>query len=191
MKKLIVASSNKGKIREIQEMLGSEDNVVGCNDAGFTGDIEETGKTFYENALIKAMTVAKKLGVPVISDDSGLCVNALSGEPGRFSARYSPEGTDKSNRELLLSNMKNITDRSAEFVCTMVYYDPADGKTFTATGKTDGEILYAPQGENGFGYDPIFFSKDLNKSLGLATEEEKNSVSHRSRALKKLKEILV
>ncbi len=191
MKKLIVASSNKGKIREIQEILGSEYNVVGCNDAGFTGDIEETGKTFYENALIKAMTVAKKLGVPVISDDSGLCVNALSGEPGLFSARYSPEGTDKSNRELLLSNMKNITDRSAEFVCTMVYYDPADGKTFTATGKTDGEILYAPQGENGFGYDPIFFSKDLNKSLGLATEEEKNSVSHRSRALKKLKGFLV
>lgn len=191
MKKLIVASSNRGKIREIQDILGSEYNVIGCNDAGFTGDIEETGKTFYENALIKAMTVAKKLGVPVISDDSGLCVNALSGEPGLFSARYSPEGTDKSNRELLLSNMKNITDRSAEFVCTMVYYDPADGKTFTATGKTDGEILYASQGENGFGYDPIFFSKDLNKSLGLATEEEKNSVSHRSRALKKLKEILL
>ncbi len=191
MKKLIVASSNRGKIREIQDILGSEYNVIGCNDAGFTGDIEETGKTFYENALIKAMTVAQKLGVPVISDDSGLCVNALSGEPGLFSARYSPEGTDKSNRELLLSNMKNITDRSAEFVCTMVYYDPADGKTFTATGKTDGEILYASQGENGFGYDPIFFSKDLNKSLGLATEEEKNSVSHRSRALKKLKEILL
>lgn len=191
MKKLIVASSNRGKIREIQDILGSEYNVIGCNDAGFTGDIEETGKTFYENALIKAMTVAKKLGVPVISDDSGLCVNALSGEPGLFSARYSPEGTDKSNRELLLSNMKNITDRSAEFVCTMVYYDPADGKTFTATGKTDGEILYASQGENGFGYDSIFFSKDLNKSLGLATEEEKNSVSHRSRALKKLKEILL
>lgn len=191
MKKLIVASSNRGKIREIQDILGSEYNVIGCNDAGFTGDIEETGKTFYENALIKAMTVAQKLGVPVISDDSGLCVNALSGEPGLFSARYSPEGTDKSNRELLLSNMKNITDRSAEFVCTMVYYDPADGKTFTATGKTDGEILYASQGENGFGYDSIFFSKDLNKSLGLATEEEKNSVSHRSRALKKLKEILL
>lgn len=191
MKKLIVASSNRGKIREIQDILGSEYNVIGCNDAGFTGDIEETGKTFYENALIKAMTVAQKLGVPVISDDSGLCVNALSGEPGLFSARYSPEGTDKSNRELLLSNMKNITDRSAEFVCTMVYYDPTDGKTFTATGKTDGEILYASQGENGFGYDPIFFSKDLNKSLGLATEEEKNSVSHRSRALKKLKEILL
>ena len=184
MKKLIVASSNKGKIREIQEILGSEYNVVGCNDAGFTGDIEETGKTFYENALIKAMTVAKKLGVPVISDDSGLCVNALSGEPGLFSARYSPEGTDKSNRELLLSNMKNITDRSAEFVCTMVYYDPADGKTFTATGKTDGEILYAPQGENGFGYDPIFLPDGYDQTFGEMPQELKNRISHRAAAFK-------
>ena len=188
MKKIVLASSNKGKLKEIKHMF-TEYEVVSCKDMGFTGEIEENGKTFYENALIKAKTVSDALNLPALADDSGICVESLGGAPGIYSARYSPEGTDRSNYELLLKNLEGVKNRKAKFVCCMVYYKPG-GEIITATGETEGEVLYAPEGENGFGYDPVFYSNDLEKSLGVATEEEKNAISHRRRALEKLKELL-
>ncbi len=187
-KTLVLASGNAGKIREFAEMF-PEFTVKGYKEFGQNYEIEETGSTFYENALIKAKTVAETLGLPALADDSGLCVNALSGAPGIFSARYAGDGNDEHNIEKLLKNLEGEKDRSAKFVCALVLYYP-NGKIVSAEGKTEGEILFNKDGENGFGYDPIFYSKDLKKSFGKATEKEKNSVSHRARAIAKLKEKL-
>lgn len=187
-KTLVLASGNKGKIAEIGEML-PEFSVIGYKDAGLDFEIEETGATFYENALIKAKAVSEALGLPALADDSGLCVNALSGAPGIFSARYAGDGNDEHNIDKLLKELDGVKDRSAKFVCSLVLYYP-DGKIISAEGETNGEILFEREGKNGFGYDPIFYSADLKKSLGEASSKEKNSVSHRSRALKNLKEKL-
>ena len=187
-KTLVLASGNKGKIAEIGEML-PEFSVIGYKDAGLDFEIEETGATFYENALIKAKAVSEALGLPALADDSGLCVNALSGAPGIFSARFAGDGNDEHNIDKLLKELDGVKDRSAKFVCSLVLYYP-DGKTISAEGETNGEILFERAGKNGFGYDPIFYSADLKKSLGEASSKEKNSVSHRSRALKNLKEKL-
>ena len=184
-KKLVLASGNKHKIKEIAEML-PEFEVVGYKDLGFDFEIEENGKTFYDNALIKAKTVCEQLKLPCLADDSGICVDALDGAPGIYSARYAGDGVDEHNNELLLKNLENKEDRKAKFVCCMVYYN-TDGEIVTATGETHGEILFAPQGENGFGYDPIFYSYDLKKCMGVASAEEKNSVSHRFRAIEGIK----
>lgn len=187
-KTLVLASGNKGKIAEIGEML-PEFSVIGYKDAGLDFEIEETGATFYENALIKAKAVSEALGLPALADDSGLCVNALSGAPGIFSARFAGDGNDEHNIDKLLKELDGVKDRSAKFVCSLVLYYP-DGKIISAEGETNGEILFEREGKNGFGYDPIFYSADLKKSLGEASSKEKNSVSHRSRALKNLKEKL-
>lgn len=187
-KTLVLASGNKGKIAEIGEML-PEFSVIGYKDAGLDFEIEETGATFYENALIKAKAVSEALGLPALADDSGLCVNALGGAPGIFSARFAGDGNDEHNIDKLLKELDGVKDRSAKFVCSLVLYYP-DGKIISAEGETNGEILFERAGKNGFGYDPIFYSADLKKSLGEASSKEKNSVSHRSRALKNLKEKL-
>lgn len=187
-KTLVLASGNKGKIAEIGEML-PEFSVIGYKDAGLDFEIEETGATFYENALIKSKAVSEALGLPALADDSGLCVNALSGAPGIFSARFAGDGNDEHNIDKLLKELDGVKDRSAKFVCSLVLYYP-DGKIISAEGETNGEILFERAGKNGFGYDPIFYSADLKKSLGEASSKEKNSVSHRSRALKNLKEKL-
>ena len=187
-KTLVLASGNKGKIAEIGEML-PEFSVIGYKDAGLDFEIEETGATFYENALIKAKAVSEALGLPALADDSGLCVNALSGAPGIFSARFAGDGNDEHNIDKLLKELDGVKDRSAKFVCSLVLYYP-DGQIISAEGETNGEILFERAGQNGFGYDPIFYSADLKKSLGEASSKEKNSVSHRSRALKNLKEKL-
>ena len=187
-KTLVLASGNKGKIAEIGEML-PEFSVIGYKDAGLDFEIEETGATFYENALIKAKAVSEALGLPALADDSGLCVNALGGAPGIFSARFAGDGNDEHNIDKLLKELDGVKDRSAKFVCSLVLYYP-DGKIISAEGETNGEILFERTGKNGFGYDPIFYSEDLKKSLGEASSKEKNSVSHRSRALKNLKEKL-
>lgn len=184
-KKLVLASGNKHKIKEIAEML-PEFDVVGYKDLGFDFEIEENVKTFYDNALIKAKTVCEQLKLPCLADDSGICVDALGGAPGIYSARYAGDGVDEHNNELLLKNLENKENRKAKFVCCMVYYN-TDGEIVTATGETHGEILFAPQGENGFGYDPIFYSYDLKKCMGVASAEEKNSVSHRFRAIEGIK----
>ena len=187
-KRLVLASGNKGKIKEIGEML-PDFEVVGYKDLGFDFEIDETGKTFYENALIKAKAVTEASGLSSLADDSGLCVNALGGAPGIFSARYAGDGCDEHNIDKLLYEMKNVKDRSAKFVCSLVLYSP-DGEIISASGETFGKILTERAGKNGFGYDPVFFSEDLQKSLGEASFEEKNSVSHRARALYNLKERL-
>ncbi len=187
-KVIVAASGNAGKIREISEIL-NDYRVISCKELGFTDDIEETGKTFYDNALIKAETVAKALNMPALADDSGLCVTALSGAPGVYSARYSGTGTDEGNIDKLLKETENVSDRSAKFVSAVVVYYP-DGKIVSAQGETFGEILRARRGNGGFGYDPVFYSYDLKKSFGEASAEEKNSVSHRARALAELRKKL-
>ncbi len=187
-KVIVAASGNAGKIREISEIL-NDYRVISCKELGFTDDIEETGKTFYDNAFIKAETVAKALNMPALADDSGLCVTALSGAPGVYSARYSGTGTDEGNIDKLLKETENVSDRSAKFVSAVVVYYP-DGKIVSAQGETFGEILRARRGNGGFGYDPVFYSYDLKKSFGEASAEEKNSVSHRARALAELRKKL-
>jgi len=186
--RIVLASANAHKIREISQML-PEFNVVGYKDLGFNEEIIEDGKTFYENALIKAKTVSLALGLPALADDSGICVDALGGEPGIYSARYAGDGIDAHNNKLLLENMQGKTDRKAKFVCCMVFYKP-NGEIITALGETHGQIMQETQGENGFGYDPLFFSDDLQKCLGIATAEEKNTISHRFRAIEALKDKL-
>ena len=184
-KKIVVASGNKAKLVEIQSIL-PEFEIIGYKDAGLDFEIEENGTTFYENALIKAKAVSDALGVSALADDSGLMVDALNGEPGIYSARYAGDGIDEHNNQLLLKNMQGVSDRSAKFVCCMVYYSQ-DGEIITATGETKGKILEKEQGTNGFGYDPLFFSDDLQMSLGVASAEAKNTISHRFRALQALR----
>ena len=186
-KTLVVASGNAHKLREIAEIF-NDYQVISQKQAGFDADVEETGKTFIDNALIKARAASQALGKPVVADDSGLCVEALGGAPGVYSARYSGEhGNDKANRELLLKNMQDEENRRAYFVCAMALVFP-DGKELTVEGRTNGNILHKETGEGGFGYDSLFLSDDLKKSFGVATAEEKNGVSHRFRALQALRE---
>lgn len=184
-RKLVVATGNAHKLREIAEIF-TDFEVVSQKQMGFDEDVEETGSTFLENALIKARAAANALGCIALADDSGICVDALGGAPGIYSARYSGyHGDDKKNRDLLLENLKNERNRRAYFVSALALVYP-DGKELTAEGKTYGTILYEEEGACGFGYDCIFKNDDLQKSFGLATAEEKNSVSHRFRALQKL-----
>ncbi len=179
-KTIVAATGNAHKLKEIRAILSGW-NIVSQGEAGFHGEVEETGATFAENALIKAWAVCEATGLPALADDSGLCVNVLGGAPGIFSARYSGGG-DAENRKLLLKNLQGIEKREAYFASAVALVFP-DGKTFTAEGKTHGRILFEETGQNGFGYDSLFFSDDLNKSFGEAAEEEKNGVSHRGRAL--------
>ena len=184
---LVVATGNAHKLREIAQIF-PEYEVVSQKQAGFFDEVDETGVTFMENALIKARAACKALGLPVLADDSGLCVEALGGAPGIYSARYSgAHGDDKGNRTLLLKNMQGIADRRSYFACAVAVVSP-DGREWTAEGRTHGSILTEEQGEGGFGYDPIFFSDDLKKSFGIASAEEKNAVSHRYRALCAIRE---
>ena len=185
--KLVVATGNAHKLREIAQIF-PEYEVISQKQAGFFDEVDETGSTFMENALIKARAACKALGLPVLADDSGLCVQALGGAPGVYSARYGgAHGDDKGNRALLLKNMQGVADRRAYFACAVALVSP-DGREWTAEGRTEGEILTKEDGEGGFGYDPIFLSSDLQKSFGIATAEEKNAVSHRYRALCAIRE---
>lgn len=190
--KLVIASNNKGKIREIKAIVGGFfDEINSLKELGIDIEIEETGITFVDNALIKAETVAKMTNCCALADDSGLCVGALNGAPGVFSARYAGEGhDDDANNALLLKKLTGKTDRSAYFESAIALVYP-NGRTVVAQGKTYGKILDAPKGSNGFGYDPLFYSDDLGKSFGVASDEEKNQVSHRARALNELKQKLI
>lgn len=182
--RIAVATSNKGKLREIREIFTGVE-LVSMQELGFAGEIAENGKNFRANAKIKAETIAKMYNIPTLADDSGLCVNGLAGAPGIYSARFSGEG-EVENRKLLLKRMEHVFDRTAHFECAVCLCFP-DGRTIFGEGRTYGKILYEEIGTGGFGYDSLFFSNDLNKSFGLATEDEKNSVSHRFRALQDLK----
>ena len=169
--------------------------LVSLRDLGFEGDIVEDGATFEENALIKAKFVCEKYGMPAIADDSGLCVDALSGAPGIYSARYaSTDGhnaTDEENVEKLLGELKGLPaeKRTARFMCAMALVLP-DGRTTGVVGKCEGIITEKVHGNGGFGYDPVFFVEQFGKTFGETTEEEKNSVSHRCNAVKLMKKEL-
>ena len=164
--------------------------MISQKQAGFDLDVEETGSTFADNALIKVRAICKALNCIVIGDDSGLCVEALDGAPGVYSARYSGQhGNDKANRELLLKNMQNVENRKAYFACAVAMAFP-DGKEFVAEGRAQGQIMYEEKGDGGFGYDSLFFSEELKKSFAEATPSEKNAVSHRAKALAKLRMLI-
>lgn len=185
--KIILATKNNGKVREMAEILSPYGvEVISQKDAEIDVDVEETGTNFEENAEIKARAVAMLCDAPVLADDSGLCIDALGGRPGILSARYGGEHTSYAEKiKGILSEMEGIDDRSAYFECSMVLILP-DGRKFAAAGRVQGEILHEPKGTGGFGYDSIFYSSELQKSFGEATEEEKNNISHRGRALTEL-----
>ena len=188
--KVVLASKNKHKLVEISQITEKFDiQLVLESDLGVDIDVEETGSTFEENSFLKANAVMQATGLPALADDSGIAVDALNGEPGIYSARYGfDESLDDWGRlQLLLKNTENVPDgqRQAQFVCVITLVTP-DGQTIQARGEVHGELLRSPAGENGFGYDPIFYYPPYGKTLAQATPEEKNRVSHRAVALKVL-----
>lgn len=188
----VLASHNKHKAEEIKNILGKAFEIITQDEAGFTGEVIEDGKTFEENAVKKAETVMKATGLATIADDSGLCVAYLDGAPGIYTARFAGEGaTDEENINKLLSELKGVpeAERTAEFVCTIAFAAP-NKKTKTFTGKCSGRILFEKSGENGFGYDPVFYTPVFNKSLAEVSAEEKNSISHRFCALNAFKKYI-
>lgn len=193
MNEIIVATKNRGKARDfigMFEPLGL--TVKTLNDYEEIEDVEETGTTFEENAVIKAETVAKRLGRIVIADDSGLIVDALNGEPGIYSARYAGEQKDdEANIDKVLQKLKGVPDneRTARYYCALALAFP-DGRTTTVNGTCEGVILHERRGNNGFGYDPIFYMSEMDKTMAEITLEEKNQISHRAEAMRKLKDIL-
>ena len=188
--KLLIASNNKKKINELKDILKDSFEVISLREAGVESDPEENGDTFEENARIKAINGMKASGLPCIADDSGLAVDELEGAPGVHSHRYAGEdSTDEQNNELLLKNMENIDNRSARFISAICLVYP-DGREISCTGECRGEILREPRGENGFGYDPLFFVKEYNKTFAEISGEIKNKISHRAKALDKFKELI-
>ena len=186
--KLVLATKNQKKLKEMRDIL-SHLGVEVCSeaDAGVDIEVEETGTTFEENSLLKARAVMEASGLPAIADDSGLCVDCLNGAPGVYSARYGGEGLDDTGRyRLLLENMRGQMPRTAKFVSVITCCFP-NGDVLTARGECPGTIAYAPQGEGGFGYDPVFFVPGLKKTFAQLTAEEKNAVSHRGKALEAFK----
>lgn len=195
MRRLVLATNNGNKVREIREIFGPEKwELLTLSDIGMISDPEEYGNTFMENARIKAEAVSREIpGVAVLADDSGLIVDALDGEPGVRSARYSGEdSSDMSNNDLLLHNLNGIPqeDRTARFVCALYFIDE-EGSSIQVEGSVEGKIGFAPRGASGFGYDPLFLPDEFDGELTFAEipSEEKNRISHRSRALSRLENI--
>ena len=161
--------------------LGVE--VVMESDLGLAVEVEETGETFAENAMLKAKAVMEASGLPAIADDSGLCVDALNGAPGVYSARYGGLNTDQERYALLLQNLRGAMNRAAHFHTAVIGCFP-NGDTLEASGDCYGTIAYAPMGTEGFGYDPVFFVPEMRKTFAQLTAEEKNAISHRGNALR-------
>mgnify|MGYP001580138298 CR=1 FL=1 len=193
--KLLIASNNQGKIREIKALLTDVLlDVVSLQDFGMAGKqalLKETGETFAQNAVLKAEAYGKATGLLSLADDSGLMIDALGGKPGVRSARF-VRGADEDRWKKVLRLMRGIPSalRTARFVSAVAVYDPKTKTTVVFTGETRGEITLSAGGSGGFGYDPIFYSKELQKTFGEAQLEEKNRVSHRARALRKAKTYL-
>ncbi len=189
--KLVLASDNRHKLEEFRVLFSSLDvELISKAEAGFTDEVEENGSTFAENAFIKAEAVMRATGLPAVADDSGLCVDALGGEPGVYSARYtgSHDASDRDRYELVLKKLGDRTDRSARFVCSLCCVFPNED-VLRAEGVCEGSILFAPRGEHGFGYDPVFSPVGKDCSMAELTMEEKNAISHRGRALKEFRKV--
>lgn len=187
---LVLATRNQGKIREFRRILDAISqgaiNLVGLEEFPHATDVEETGTTFKENALLKARSVCKETGLPAIADDSGLCVDALNGAPGIFSARYAGvHGDDQANNSKLLRDLENISEekRSAHFTCAAALVLP-DGREHVCEEIFEGSILFAPIGDQGFGYDPLFRPHGLAISSAQMSAEEKDLISHRGKSLR-------
>lgn len=190
--RLILASNNQKKLRELRDILADlEVEVVSQREAGCDFEVDETGETFAENAHLKAAAVTATTGEPAVADDSGLVVDALGGAPGVHSARYtgSHDDTDEARYQLLLKNMEDQKQRSARFVSCICCTFP-NGDVIHTRGECEGEILYAPRGEGGFGYDPVFLAAGTDKSMAELSPEGKNAISHRGNALRQFKEKL-
>ncbi len=196
MIKFVFASRNAHKAKEIADILSRslkfEFRVLTLDDIGFEGEIIDDGKTFEENALIKAKAAFDKSGLPSFADDSGLVVDALDGAPGIYSARYAStdgkDADDEENNNLLLKNLEGVTDRTARFVAAVGFID--SDTSFTLRGEVEGDILYEREGNGGFGYDPLFFCREANCCFGTLPASEKNKISHRARAFEALAKIL-
>ncbi len=193
--KLVLATRNKGKVAEIKKILEDlpEVELLSLRDFPDLAPIEETGKTFQENAILKAKTVANSTGCWALADDSGLVVEALNGAPGVYSARYAGKNaTDTSNNQKLLKALEKVPweKRRAAFVCVMALCSPK-GKCYTCEGRFEGIISFEPKGNAGFGYDPVFYVPEYDKTVAELTPEIKNMISHRAQALKKIKPLLI
>lgn len=193
MDKIVFATTNEGKVKEIKEILaGFPIEVVSMKEMNITADIEENGATFEENSLIKAREVSKLTGLPAMADDSGLEVDYLNGEPGIYSARYLGRDTDYNYKNnYIIEKLKNAKDeeRSARFVCVISLVLP-DGREFIKKGVMEGMIAYEIKGENGFGYDPVFYLPEYSMTSAELSGEEKNKISHRGKALGAMKELI-
>ena len=193
MQKIIIATTNEGKMKEVRALLAHKDvEIMSMKEAGIDIDIEENGTTFEENAAIKAGTVRDHTGCLCLSDDSGLVIDCLNGEPGIYSARYLGHDTpyEEKNR-MIIERLKDVPEekRTARFVCAVAAAFP-DGRVITVKDTMEGRIAFAPAGNGGFGYDPIFFFPPAGKTSAELTPEEKNAVSHRGKALRKMVAIL-
>lgn len=193
MDKIVFATTNEGKVKEIKEILaGFPIEVVSMKEMNITADVEENGATFEENSLIKAREVSKITGLPAMADDSGLEVDYLNGEPGIYSARYLGRDTDYNYKNnYIIEKLKNAKDeeRSARFVCVISLVLP-DGREFVKKGVMEGRIAYEIKGENGFGYDPVFYLPEYGMTSAELSGEEKNKISHRGKALGAMKELI-
>ena len=190
--KMILASNNKGKLREMRELLsGLGIEVLSQREAGFDIEVEETGTTFEENSYLKASAITAISGLPAVADDSGLMVDYLGGEPGVYSARYTGnhEDSDIDRYMYLLKKMEGVEDRKAKFVSAVCCTFP-NGDIIRTRGECHGNILHAPVGEHGFGYDPIFGPDGQKGSMAELTDEEKNAISHRGKAVREFIEKL-
>jgi len=192
--KVVLASQNKHKLAEIQAILSRFDmELVLQSELGVQIDVEETGTSFEENSMLKAKAVAEATGLPAIADDSGLCVDVLGGAPGIYSARYgAPECvTDRDRLNHLLKNMRGVRseERTAHFVCVITLLRP-DGSSLTARGSCEGLITFEPRGEDGFGYDPVFYVPSMGCTFAQMGAERKNAISHRANALARLDRML-
>lgn len=184
---LVLATRNKGKTREIMEILkGYPVTIKNLDDFGPIPEVEEDGETFDDNAYKKASITARMLGFPALADDSGLVVNALNGAPGVYSARYGGEDLDDAGRcDLILKELEGKEDRSAAFECVISLAVPT-GAALTYEGRVEGVITETKAGDNGFGYDPVFYYEPFGKTFAQSTSEEKNQVSHRGKALSEM-----
>ncbi|MBE7059986.1 MAG: XTP/dITP diphosphatase [Ruminococcaceae bacterium] len=190
--KIVAATNNKNKLREFKEILSPLGyQIVSLKDLGIEIEVEETGKTFEENSMLKAKAILEATGMASLADDSGLEVDALGGEPGIYSARYC-EGSDADRVAFLLDKMKDVPDgkRSARFVSAITLMF-TDGDIVTARGTCEGKIAHEPAGKNGFGYDPIFFVESYGKTFAELSPEQKNMISHRGNALSELQRQLI